>query len=360
MSNINMMSKNKQFGVSKYPLNTLRMSVKAAVFLGIFMPSYHALADGANNTAVGAFHAAQQVQDVSFKNGTIKIAGDLYFPDNFDKTKKYPAIIVTHPGGGVKEQTAGLYAKKLAKEGFVTLTFDASHQGESGGEPRFLEDPTTRVEDIRSGVDYLTTLSFVDQDSLGALGICAGGGYTINAAMTERRIKAVGTVSAVDIGLTTRKGWNGDSPASELTKLLESVAKQRVAEANGASTMYVNYVPEKPDANTPRDLREAQEYYRTPRGQHPNASNQMLFTSLDKMVAFSAFNQMDDLLAQPLMLVAGSDAGSAWQSKVAYDLAKGKKELVTVKGATHMSLYDQPDHVGQAVQKLSPFFKNNL
>lgn len=300
------------------------------------------------------------IQHVNFQNGIIKMAGNLYLPKAFDKTKKYPTIIVTHPGGGVKEQTAGLYAQKLANEGFVTLAFDASHQGESGGEPRFLENPTERVEDIRSGVDYLTTLTFVNQDRISALGICAGGGYTINAAMTERRIKAVGTVSAVDIGLTTRKGWNGDTPEAETHTLLNSIAKQRIAEANGAKPLYVNYVPEQPDAKTPRDLREATEYYRTQRAQHPNSTNQMLFSGIDKIIAFSAFNQMNELLTQPLLLIAGSDAGSLWQSKLAYELAGEKKELVVVKGATHMTLYDQADHVDQAVKKLASFFRKNI
>ncbi|RFU89133.1 alpha/beta hydrolase [Citrobacter gillenii] len=309
--------------------------------------------------ALGTQQVERHVQSVYFKNGAIRMAGNLYLPEDFDKNKKYAAIIVAHPGGGVKEQTAGLYAQKLAKQGFITLAFDASHQGESGGEPRFLENPTERVEDIRSGVDYLTTLPFVAQDRIGALGICAGGGYTINAAMTEHRIKAVGTVSAVDVGLTTRKGWNGDAPVSEQLKLLVAVAKQRSAEANGAAPLYVNYVP-LPDAQTPRDLREAYEYYRTPRGQHPNSTNQLLFTSIDKNIAFSAFNQMGDLLTQPLLLIAGSDAGSLWQSRQAYELANGQKELFVVNGATHMTLYDQPEHVEQAVQKLSPFFKSNL
>lgn len=300
------------------------------------------------------------VKSVRFRNGTITMAGNLFLPDGFNETKKYAAIICVHPGGGVKEQTSGLYAKKLAERGFVTLAFDASHQGDSGGEPRFLEDPAARVEDIRSGVDYLTALTFVDRDRVGALGICAGGGYTINSAMTERRIRAVGTVSAVDIGATTRKGWDGTTPESEQLKLLEAVGKQRTAEATGSKPLYVNYVPESPDANTPRDLREARDYYRTPRGQHPNSTNQMWFGSLDKVVAFSAFDQVDKLLTQPLLLIAGSEAGSLWQSKDVYRLAKGPKELFIVKGATHMTLYDIPEHVAQAVDRLAPFYRENL
>jgi fermentation-respiration switch protein FrsA (DUF1100 family) len=348
--------------MSYIPINNhFRRILKTITTLGVLTFSSHmVIAAEANENQPGILQAGQHMQGVHFKNGTIRMAGNLYFPDDFNRNNKYSAIIVTHPGGGVKEQTAGLYAQKLAKQGFITLAFDASHQGASDGEPRFLENPAERVEDIRSGIDYLTTLPFVNQQHLGALGICAGGGYTINAAMTEHRIKAVGTVSAVDIGLTFRKGWDGDVPLSEQLKVLDAVAKQRTAEINGAKPLYVNYVPEHPDAKTPRDLREAHEYYRTPRGQHPNATNKMLFTSSDKIIAFNAFDHMSEFLTQPILLIAGSDAGSLWQSQLAYKLAKEPKELFIVKGATHMTMYDYPEHVNQAVNKLVPFFKKNI
>lgn len=311
-------------------------------------------------TKVSTEISLKNTQHVTFKNGQIIMAGILYLPDNFNEKKQYPTIIVTHPGGGVKEQTSSLYAQKLAKKGFITLAFDASHQGESGGEPRFLENPTERVEDIRSGVDYLTTLKFVDQNRIAALGICAGGGYSINAAMTEHRIKAVGTVSAFDIGLGFRKGWYGDGTLSDQLKLLDEVAKQRTLEANGAKPLYINYVPEKIDANTPRDLIQANEYYRTPRGQHKNSGNQLLFSSVDKIIAFDAAENIQELLKQPLLLIAGSDAESLWHSKHFYDLAKSNKELFLVDDATHMTMYDQPDHVNKAVEKLASFYTTNL
>ena len=129
----------------------------------------------------------------------LKIAGNLYMPKNYQNGKKYPAIITVHPGGGVKEQTSGLYAKKLAEKGFVTLAFDATHQGESEGTPRGLEIPTERVEDIKSAVDFLTTLPQVDAEKIAVVGICAGGGFSVSAAQTEHRIKAIATVSGVDV-----------------------------------------------------------------------------------------------------------------------------------------------------------------
>lgn len=141
--------------------------------------------------------------------GTV-LAAVINFPPDFDASKQYPAIVVSHPGGGVKEQTAGLYAGKLAESGFVTVAYDASFQGASTGEPRQLENPYIRHEDVSAVVDYLTTLDYVDNDRIGGMGICAGAGYTANAAIDDPRIKAVGTVSLVNIGQMFRNGWTGD------------------------------------------------------------------------------------------------------------------------------------------------------
>lgn len=299
------------------------------------------------------------MRSVQFKNGPLKMAGNLYFPEGFDEGRKYAAIITVHPGGGVKEQTAGLYAQKLAEQGFVTLAFDASHQGASEGMPRFLDDPMKRVGDIYSAVDYLTTLAYVDPNRIGALGICAGSGATVKAATTERRIKALGTVSAVDVGAAFRKGWDGKASVSAQIATLEAVAKQRSAEAAGAAPVYVPYVPEVGDRTAPRDLQEAADYYLTPRGQHPNAPNKMLLTSASYMVSFTGFDQVNTLLTQPLLIIAGSEAGSLWHSKELHAKAAGPKKLFVIDGATHMDLYDGKD-VNTVMNKLTPFFKANL
>ena len=306
----------------------------------------------------GTKSIAQTVEKVTFNNNNLKIAGNLYLPAAFNENKKYPVIITVHPGGGVKEQTSGLYAQKLAERGYVALAFDASHQGESEGLPRFLEDPTQRVEDIRSAVDYVTTLKFVDAEKIGLIGICAGGGYSISVAQTEHRIKAIAVASPVSTG--NKKGWDGKTPISESITTLEAVAKQRTAEANGAKPMYVNYVPEKPDANTPNDLIEAYNYYRTPRAQHPNSTNLFLFTSLDKMMAFDAYANIETLLTQPILIVVGSNAGSRWQGEEVYKRVTSSKELKVIQGATHMDLYDIPKYVNQVADNMTSFFGKNL
>lgn len=316
------------------------------------------LATAAGDSKLRTTATGIRVLNVSFKNNDIDLSGNLYLPNSFSEGSKYPAIVSVHPGGGVKEQTAGLYSEKLAEQGFVTLAFDASHQGASGGMPRLLDDPMRRVVDIYSAVDYLTTLSFVDMNRIGALGICAGSGTAVKAASLERRIKAVATVSAVDVGAAVRKGWDGKATKEEQHALLDSVAKQRTAEAAGTAPLYVNYVPKVGDKAAPRDLQEAADYYLTPRGQHPNSPNKMLITSLSAMVAFTGFDRVD-LLTQPLMIVAGSEAGSLWHSQELHTKASGPKELYVIDGATHMELYDGPG-ADTAMTKLSPFFKRTL
>jgi len=342
----------------RFLTNTVLLGALFATVTG-FTGGPPAPSDSAVSPAPSRKALAATMKSVQFKNGNLNMAGNLYLPAGFDAAKTYATIVVVHPGGGVKEQTAGLYAQQLAAQGFVTLAFDASHQGASEGLPRFLDDPMKRVGDIYSAVDYLTTLPYVDAKRIGALGICAGSGATVKAAMTERRIKALATVSGVDVGAASRKGWDGNaSPASQLATL-EAVAKQRSAEVAGAAPVYVPYVPNVGDKTAPRDLQEAADYYLTPRGQHPNAPNKMLLTSASYGLMFNAFDQAETLLTQPLLLVAGSEAGSLWHSKELYAKAAGPKQLEIISGATHMDLYDGKG-AGQAMAKLAPFFKRTL
>jgi len=299
------------------------------------------------------------VKTISFKDKAVDIAGHLHLPDNFREDKKYPALVGIHPAGGVKEQTIGLYAKRLAAHGFVVVVYDSSYQGASGGEPRLLEDPTTRVEDARCAADFLATLPYVDVERMGVFGICAGGGYALAVAQTERRFKAVAGVSPTPMGEAARSMFGLPIPNAELIKMLEAATKQRTAEARGAEPVYAPFVPERLEdinENTPVMLREGYDYYRTPRGQHPNSKGRFLMTSLDKMLAFSTFHLLPDLLTQPLLLIAGSNADTKIFSDQAYALARGPKELFVVEGATHIAMYDVPEYVDQAIAKMVKFF----
>lgn len=298
---------------------------------------------------------------VTFLSGSVEVSGNLFVPDNFDPSARYAALPVVHPGGGVKEQTAGLYAEKLAENGFVTVAFDASYQGASGGEPAHLEDPAVRVEDVRAAVDYLQSLDFVDPERIGVWGVCAGGGYAVNAAFTDHRVKAVGTVSAVNIGASWRRGWYGTGADSDALPTLAAAAVQRTAEARGAEIAYAPYVPAQPDDTTPYDLAQASEYYLTPRAQHANAQNKYVMAkSLDKIFAYDAFHLVEDLLTQPILMIAGSQAGSLWTTTGLHARVRSEKKLVIVDGATHMDFYDVPKYVDLAVSEAVGFFTTHL
>ena len=303
------------------------------------------------------------VQAISFMNRGVTLSAHLHLPPNFQQDRKYPALVGVHPAGGVKEQTIGLYAQRLAAHGFVVVVYDSTYQGASGGEPRLLEDPHTRVEDARSAADFLSTLPYVDVERMGVFGVCAGGGYALAAAQTERRFKAVAGVSATPMGEAARTFFGREIPDADLIKTLEAAAAQRTAEARGGQPAYAPFVPEtfeEINENTPTMLREGYDYYRTPRGQHPNSKGRFLLTSLDKMLAFSTFNLIPRLLTQPLLLVAGSAADTKVYSDQAYALSRGPKELFVIEGATHIALYDVPEYVDQSVPKLAEFFGTHL
>ena len=299
-------------------------------------------------------------QKVNFKNKNLNISGIIFLPEGFNENKKYAAIVVSHPAGGVKEQTASLYAEKIAKKGFITLAFDATYQGESTGEPRHLEDPNARVADISAAVDYLTTLSYVDSDQIGAVGICASGGYVTAAAKQDHRIKAMVSVSGVDIGEMYHVGWLGKGPDMDIAATLEAIGKQRTAEANGANTLMLDWIGKKEDITLP-EMQDAYEYYKTDRAKHRNASGELRFVDLQALIAFRAYDRIDTLLTQPLLIIAGSEAGTLWSSKLLNEKAASKsKELFILEGGNHFDLYDKAEYVDQAIEKMDPFFKNNL
>ncbi|MGW5061033.1 alpha/beta hydrolase [Streptomyces sp. NPDC004096] len=300
--------------------------------------------------------------DVTFDSAGIPLAGHLYLPDA-PTARPRPAIVVGHPGSGVKEQAAGLYAQRLAERGFVTLAFDAAYQGESGGEPRGMEDPAHRVEDLKAAVSFLTTRSDVDTDRIGALGICASGGYVLAATASDHRIKAVGTVSAVDVARQFRLGADGAQDPAVFRSMLDAAAHARTAAARGEEPPVLTLFPE--TAEQARALggehgAEGFEYYRTPRAQHARSASFFTWSSIDRMAAFDAFTAVPLIGGRPLLMIAGTRAVTAWMSIDAFQLATGPKEMYWVDGAGHVDLYDKKQYVDLAVDRLDGFFTAGL
>lgn len=294
-------------------------------------------------------------------NTNITMAAVVNFPEGFDQTKQYPAIVVSHPGGGVKEQTAGTYARKLAEHGFITIAYDASYQGESSGEPRQLENPHIRTEDVSAVIDYLTTLPYVDVDRIGAMGICAGAGYTANAAINDRRIKAVGTISLVNIGQMFRNGWENNVKDADALPYIQGGTDARSSDAAGNAVATMPLAPLN-EADAPNEeLRQAWEYYHTPRAQYPTAPGFATARSLTQIITYDAFFKAEAFLTQPLQVVVGSVAGSKWMSDNLLERAASTdKSMHIVEGANHMDMYDGETEVAEAVSVLAPFFTRTI
>ncbi|MEW2499717.1 alpha/beta hydrolase [Amycolatopsis sp. NPDC047767] len=299
--------------------------------------------------------------DVTFDSAGVRLAGHLYVPDG--AAGPGPAVVVGHPGSGVKEQAAGLYAARLAERGFVTLAFDAAYQGESGGEPRGLEDPAQRVEDFKAAVSFLTTRSEVDAGRIGELGICASGGYSLSATGGDRRVKAVATVSGADIARQFRFGADGTQDPAVFEGMLDAAAHARTAVAAGEKPAPLTLFPE--TVEQARALggehgAEGFEYYRTERGHHPRSAEVFDWTSVDRFATFDAFTAAPLIGSRPLLMIVGTRAITAWMSVEAFQKATGPKELHHVEGASHVDLYDKEQYVGPAVDKLAGFFGRNL
>ena len=296
------------------------------------------------------------------RNMGTPIVANLFKPAGFDASRKYAAIVVTHPFGGVKEQTSGLYAQHLAEQGFITLAYDASYQGESAGEPRLMEVSAQRLDDISCAIDFLVKHPQVDAEQIGSLGICAGGSYALCNAATELRVKAVAAVSTFNLGEARREGM-GTISYEERMKRLKAASEARSREARGEAVQLVSVVPDSPASfteSTPQLYREGYDYYRTPRAQHPNSPNRYMFSSLPLQMAFFPFEQLDTISPRPLLVIAGSKADTLFWSQEVYKKTKEPKELHIVEGATHIDMYDRPQFVTPAVAKLTAFFGRHL
>lgn len=306
------------------------------------------------------------IRPVSYEIDGIKVSANLYLPANYDESKKYAGITVAHPNGGIKEQVAGLFAQKLAEMGYVTIACDARYQGASGGEPRNRDYPSNRIDDICGMVDYLSKLDSVDNNRIGSLGICGGGGYTLAAAQTDKRIKAVATLSMFNTGRVRRNGFL-DKDIDTIQDRLNKSAEARNKELNG-EILYEGETPpmteeqlRKMMEGLPAGLyRDGIEYYGITHA-HPNSTAKYTTASLMKLMAFDVEDRMD-LINQPLLMMAGDIADTLYMTKDAFEKATGtkNKELYLIKGATHIRTYWVPEYVEDAANKLKEFFGNNL
>lgn len=302
------------------------------------------------------------IHPVTYKLNGLDIAANVYTPADYDPSKKYPAIAVAHPNGGVKEQVAGLYAQHLAENGFIAIAADAAYQGASGGLPRNVDKPQNRVEDIRGMADYISRYEGVDPDRLGVLGICGGGGYTLKAAQSDKRFKAVATLSMFNSGEVRRNGFQ-KSQLNTIQERLEQATKARVQEAAGGEIIYagVASITDEEIAKTSTDLyREGYVYYYRTHA-HPNSTFLYTMSSLLDLMTWDATTNMD-LINQPLLMMAGSKADTKYMTDEAFAKAINakNKELFLIDGATHIQTYWKPEYVSQAVKKLVSFFQTNL
>ena len=302
------------------------------------------------------------IHPVTYKLNGIVIAANIYTPANYDVSKRYPAVVVAHPNGGVKEQVAGLYAQQLAESGYITIAADASYQGASGGEPRNVDKPANRIEDIHGMADFITQFAGVDADRLGLLGVCGGGGYSLAAAQTDKRFKAVATLSMFNSGVVRRNGFM-NSGLSTIQERLRQASEARALEAAGGEVLYAadTEITDEMADKMPYDLYREGHYYYNRTHAHPNSTFRYTMSSLLDLMAFDATSNMD-LINQPLLMMAGSKADSFYMTEDAFRLASGteNKELFLIPGATHIQTYYVPEYVNQAMGKLKEFFGKYL
>ena len=299
---------------------------------------------------------------VNYKLNGIDISANVYTPANYDASKKYPTIVVAHPNGGVKEQVAGLYAQRLAEQGYITITADAAYQGASGGQPRNVDKPANRIEDIHGMADFISQYAGVDSARLGLLGICGGGGYSLAAAQTDKRFKSIATVSMFNSGRVRRNGYV-DSALNTIQTRLQQASAARAQETAGGEIIYTGdaKLTDEQIARLPFDLyREGFEYYGRTHA-HPNSTFRYTMSSLLDLMRFDATNQIE-LIDKPLLMIAGSKADSLYMTEDAFAKATGTKdkELFLIEGATHIETYWKQPYVNQAVGKLTQFYGKSL
>jgi uncharacterized protein len=339
---------------------------KLLLVMALAATSFTAIGQNMTNGADNFYRSTQlTTEKVRFNNQYhMQIVGNLYVPRNGRPGQSWPAIIVGHPMGAVKEQSSDLYAQKLAEQGFVTLAIDQSFWGESAGEPRNAVAPDIYSEAFSAAVDYLGTQPRVDRERIGVLGICGSGSFVISAAKIDPRMKAIATVSMYDMGAANRNALNHSQTIEQRKAVIAEAAQQRWVEAEGGQTRYTSGTVHVLTPDTHPIQREFYDFYRTPRGEFtpagssPEITTHPTLTSNVKFMNFYPFNDIETIAPRPMLFIAGDQAHSREFSEEAYRLAGQPKKLLWVKGAGHVDLYDRTDLIPFA--ELGAFFKNSL
>lgn len=336
------------------------------LLLGVFFMMHSANISFAQTDADNFYKSEViHMEKVSFSNlYKMEVAGNLFLPKNRKEGEKYPAIIVGHPMGAVKEQSANLYATKMAERGFITLSVDLSFWGGSEGSPRNAVSPDMYSETFSAAVDFLGTRPFINPESIGVIGICGSGSFAISAAKIDPRLKAIATVSMYDMGAANRNGLKHAVTLEQRKQMLVEAAEQRSFEIQGGETKYTSgTVHELTETSSPIE-REFYEFYRTPRGKFtPEGATDLTtthptFTSNVKFMNFYPFNDIETISPRPMLFITGEVAHSREFSEDAYKRAAEPKELYIVPGAGHVDLYDRMSLI--PFNKLESFFKQNL
>lgn len=336
------------------------------LMLGLLLGSFTAMGADMSRGADNFYQSDKvTVQKVTFLNQyRMRVAGNLFLPKGLDTSARHPAIIVGHPMGAVKEQSANLYATRMAEQGFVALSLDLSFWGESEGQPRNAVAPDIYAEDFSAAVDYLGTRPFVERGRIGVIGICGSGSFAISAAKIDPRLRAIATVSMYDMGGANRNGLRHSLSLEQRRQVLEQAAEQRYVEFTGGDTAYTSGTVHKlTDASTPIE-REFYDFYRTPRGeftpqgQSPELTTHPTLTSNVKFMNFYPFDDIQTISPRPMLFITGGEAHSREFSEEAYRLAGEPKELYVVPGAGHVDLYDRVELI--PFDKLVGFFRAAL
>ena len=343
-----------------------RIRMLAIILSAMSVIGSSTLAQDMSNEADNFYKStAITMQKVAFKNQyNMKVVGNLFTPKDMNKNAKHAAIIVGHPMGAVKEQSANLYAIKMAEQGFVTLSLDLSFWGESEGQPRNAVLPDMYAEDFSAAVDFLGTQPFVNRERIGVLGICGSGSFAISAAKIDPRMKAIATVSMYDMGAASRHALRKSLTVEQRKQILAEAAEQRSIEFTGGATKYTSGTVHELNENTHPIQREFYDFYRTPRGEYtpdgssPELTTHPTLTGSVKFMNFYPFNNIETISPRPLLFIAGEKAHSIEFSEDAYKLAAQPKELYIVPAAGHVDLYDRVNMIPW--EKLTSFFAKYL